>query len=188
MRRSLTILSFMCVLSEGTSHARAESWEDPSPHKVTLITVQPKVAVEMLDWGGSGKPLVLIAGIGGTAHVFDDFALLLTPHFHVYGVTRRGFGSSARPRSGYGVDRLGDDVVAVIRALGLKKPILMGHSFGGQELSDVATRYPSLISGVIYLDAVYSYDPDFEKDALYWNVEWKRQIDYDFRRSTLLSY
>jgi non-heme chloroperoxidase len=84
MRRSLTILALVSVLSEGNSHARAESWLDPSPHNATMITVQPNVAVEMLDWGGSGKSLVLIAGIGGTAHTFDDFALLLTPHFHVY--------------------------------------------------------------------------------------------------------
>jgi hypothetical protein len=32
-----------------------------------------------------------------TAHAFDDFALLLTLHFHVYGVTRRGYGDSSRP-------------------------------------------------------------------------------------------
>jgi pimeloyl-ACP methyl ester carboxylesterase len=161
----------------GLSASRAEDWHDPSPHQIRFVTVQSGVKIETLDWGGIGRPLILIAGAGDTAHVFDDFAVLLRPHFHVYGVTRRGYGDSSKPRSGYGADRLGDDVVAVIRKLNIQKPILMGHSFGGQEVSDIATRYPSLIAGAIYLDAVYSYDAASEKEALYWNVEWRQQIE-----------
>jgi non-heme chloroperoxidase len=159
------------------SASRAQDWHDPSPHQIRFVTVQSGVKIETLDWGGTGRPLILIAGAGGTAHTFDDFALLLMPHFHVYGVTRRGYGDSSRPRSGYDVDRLGDDVFAVIRKLKIQKPILMGHSFGGQEVSDIATRYPGLVAGVIYLDAMYTYDAAFDKEALYWNVEWKQQIE-----------
>jgi non-heme chloroperoxidase len=164
-----------CIL--GFSISRAEDWHDPSPHQIRFVTVQPGVKIETLDWGGTGRPLILIAGAGGSAHAFDDFAPLLTPHFHVYGVTRRGYGDSSKPPDGYDADRLGDDVVAVIRTLNIKKPILMGHSFGGQEVSDVATRYPTLIAGAIYLDAIYSYDAAAEKEALYWNVEWRQQIE-----------
>jgi pimeloyl-ACP methyl ester carboxylesterase len=40
-----------------------------------------------------------------------------------------------------------------------------------------ATRYPSLIAGAIYLDAIYSYDAASEKEALYWNIEWRQQIE-----------
>jgi non-heme chloroperoxidase len=174
-----TPVIFMLILASvlSLSTARAEDWHDPSPHQFRFVTVQPDVKIETLDWGGTGRPLILIAGAGGTAHQFDDFVLLLTPHFHVYGVTRRGYGNSSKPQSGYDVDRLGDDVVAVIHTLNIKKPILMGHSFGGQEVSDVATRYPTLIAGAIYLDAMYTYDAASEKEALYWNVEWRQQIE-----------
>jgi hypothetical protein len=41
---------------------------------------------------------------------FDTVALKLTARYHALGVTRRGFGSSSAPSSGYGADRLGDDV------------------------------------------------------------------------------
>jgi non-heme chloroperoxidase len=172
-------ITFLLVAASllGLTVSRAGDWHDPSPHQIRLVTVQPDVKIETLDWGGTGRPLILIAGAGGSAHAFDDFALLLTPHFHVYGVTRRGFGDSSKPRDGYDADRLGDDVVAVIRTLNIKKPILMGHSSGGQEVSDVATRYPTLIAGAIYLDAMYSYDATSEKEALYWNVEWRQQIE-----------
>lgn len=176
--RNAPVIFVLIVASIGAvSIASAEAWHDPSPHQIRFVTVETGVNIETLDWGGTGRPLILIAGAGGTAHTFDDFSPLLRPHFHVYGVTRRGYGDSSRPQDGYDADRLGDDVVAVIRTLNIKKPILMGHSFGGQEVSDVATRYPTLIAGVIYLDAVYSYDAASEREALYWNVEWRQQIE-----------
>src|ERR1019366_2274860 len=54
-----------------------------------------------LDWGGVGRPVVLLSGLGNTAHVFDEFAPKLAVGFHVYGVTRRGFGASSIPTDGY---------------------------------------------------------------------------------------
>src|ERR1700694_5401581 len=91
-------------------------WHDPSPHTVQFVTVDKNVKLEVLDWGGSGSPLVLLAGLGNTAHVFDDFAPKLTSEYHVFGITRRGFGASSIPASGYSADRLGDDVLAVLDA------------------------------------------------------------------------
>jgi len=119
--------------------------------------VEKGVRLELLDWGGSGRPLVLLAGGGDTAHVFDDFAPKLTASFHVYGITRRGFGESGFSPKGYGADRLGDDVLAVLDALKLEKPVLVGHSLGGEELSSVATRYPNRVAGLVYLEAAYPY-------------------------------
>jgi len=111
----------------------------------------------VLDWGGSGRPLVLLAGGGDTAHVFDDFAPKLTAGCHVYGITRRGFGASGFSAQDFAADRLGDDVLTVIDSLELARPVLAGHSLGGEELSSVATRYPDRIAGVIYLEAAYPY-------------------------------
>ncbi len=132
------------------------AWKDPSPHITQFVTVDKNVRLEVLDWGGSGRPLVLLAGGGDTAHVFDDFALKLTS-FHVYGITRRGFGESGFSSAGYGADRLGDDVLAVLDTLKLEKPALVGHSLGGEELSSVATRHPSRVAGLVYLEAGYPY-------------------------------
>jgi pimeloyl-ACP methyl ester carboxylesterase len=38
-----------------------------------MIQVEPDVKLEVLDWGGTGRPLVLLSGLGDTAHVFDKF-------------------------------------------------------------------------------------------------------------------
>src|SRR5687768_4861663 len=69
------------------------AWRDPSPHQVRWITVDSSVRLEVLDWGGSGPPLVLL-GCYLTAHAYDEFAPRLTNQFHVYGITRRGIGAS----------------------------------------------------------------------------------------------
>jgi len=131
--------------------------KDPSPHITRFVTVDEDVRLEVLDWGGSGRPLVLLAGGGDTAHAFDDFASKLTASFHVYGITRRGFGASGYSAPESGADRLGDDVLAVLEALTLKEPVLVGHSIAGQEMSSIASRHPGRVAGLVYLDAGYPY-------------------------------
>jgi non-heme chloroperoxidase len=131
------------------------TWPDPSPHRSQMAEVEPNVFVEVLDWGGSGRAIVLLAGGGNTAHVFDDFAPPLTARYHVYGITRRGYGVSSKPSGGYSVDRLADDVAAVIDRLKLEQPILIGHSVAGDELSSLGSRHAERIAGLVYLDAAY---------------------------------
>jgi non-heme chloroperoxidase len=150
----------------------AAAWRDPSPHRVQFVTVDENVRLEVLDWGGSGRPVVLLSGLGNTAHVFDEFAPKLTADYHVYGFTRRGFGASSVPASGYTADRLGDDVLAVLDSLKLTSPVLVGHSVAGRELSSVGSRHPERIAGLVYLEALYSYAYATPQEMGFWrNVE-----------------
>lgn len=133
---------------------------DTSPHSIRFVTVQDNVKLEVLDWGGSGRPVILLHGGNSTAHEFDTFAPKLTGSYHAYGITRRGCGASSSPEAtdpNYTADRLGDDVLAVISELGIDPPVLVGHSLGGQELSSIGSRHPEKIAGLIYLDAAYQY-------------------------------
>ena len=56
----------------------SRSWRDPSAHRAQFVAVEDGVRLEVLDWKGSGRPIVLLAGSGNTAHVFDGFAEKLT--------------------------------------------------------------------------------------------------------------
>jgi pimeloyl-ACP methyl ester carboxylesterase len=142
---------------ESANDNKETAFHDPSSHRILMTTVEKDVQLEVLDWGGTGRSVVLLAGSGNTAHIYDDSAPKLAENYHVFGITRRGYGASSSPPSGYSARRLGDDVVAVLDALKINRPILVGHSFAGQELSSVATRFPDKIGGAVYLDAAYSY-------------------------------
>src|SRR3954453_2715694 len=103
---------------------------DSSPHQVRFAAVDGATRLEVLDWGGSGRP-VLFVGCYLTAHVYDSIAPRLTDQFRVYGVTRRGVGASDHPSTGYDPQRRADDILGVMTALGMQKPILIGTSCGG---------------------------------------------------------
>lgn len=123
-----------------------------------FLTVEPGVQLEVLDWGGAGRSIVLLAGFGHTAHIFDNIAPeLRSATHHVYGITRRGFGFSSHPESGYTMQRLADDVLAVVDTLRLERPVLVGHTIAGQEMSLLASQHRKRLGGLVYLDAA---DPD----------------------------
>jgi non-heme chloroperoxidase len=161
----------LSLLSVVTLHAQGKI--DSSSHTVQMIPVEKDVSLEVLDWGGTGRPLVLLTGLPDTAHVFDDFAPKLTAWYHVYGITRRGRGVSSKPEpnaTNYTADRLGEDVLAVIAALHLNKPVVAGHSIAGEELSYIGSHHPEKVAGLIYLEAGYPY-------ALYDQANGELELD-----------
>jgi pimeloyl-ACP methyl ester carboxylesterase len=129
------------------------SWHDPSKHQVQFIIVEYGIRLEVLDWGGTGRPVVLLTGSGDTAHIFDDFAPKLTGFCHVYGITRRGYGASGHPDSGYTEQRLAEDVLQVLDSLKLLDPVLVGHSMAGEELTRLGDEHSDRLGGLVYLDA-----------------------------------
>ena len=75
------LLSVLVILLVGavTASPQQSAWKDSSPHAVKFVTVDENVQLEVLDWGGLGPPLVLLAGLGATAHFYDDFAEVRAP-------------------------------------------------------------------------------------------------------------
>ncbi len=145
----------LCILTSSarkTIAPETATWRDPSPHRITFVTVDNGVKLEVLDWGGNGRAVVLLAGYQ-TAHEYDDIAPKLTAFCHVYGITRRGFGASSRSESGYTAQRSAEDVLQVLDALKLDRPVLAGHSFGGLDLLTIAVQHPTLIAGLVFLDS-----------------------------------
>jgi len=145
-----------CIVARAQESA---PWQDTSKHQVQFVTVEDGVQLEVLDWGGTGRPVVLLSGYD-TAHVYDDFAVKLSETCHVYGITRRGLGASSYPDSGYTAQRSADDVLKVLDSLQLKVlPVLAGHSFGGQDLNTLGAQHSDRIAGLVYLDS--AEDPTF---------------------------
>ena len=148
-----TTIFFLVLLSSRLMCAQQSApWHDPSPHKVQFVTVEEGVRLEVLDWGGTGRPIVLLAGYQ-TAHVYDDFAPKLTELGHVYGITRRGYGASSCPNHGYTAQDSADDVLHVFDSLKLSQPVLVGHGFGGQDLITIGAQHSDRVASLVFLNS-----------------------------------
>lgn len=96
----------------------------------------------MLDWGGSGPPLVFLAGLQDVAHGFDDFAPRFLNHHHVIAITRRGYGASSQPHSGYDLATRVADLRALLDSLHLARVAFVGHLIAGDELTALLRQIP----------------------------------------------
>jgi non-heme chloroperoxidase len=179
---AVVTLWLLMFATTAPSPLRAQQRTSPAAPVARTVTVENGVNLEVLDWGGTGRPLVFLAGLGATAHDFEKLALQFTAHHHVYGITRRGFGASSKPAPtvpNYSAERLGKDVLIVIQSLKLDHPVLAGHSVAGEELSWIGSRHPDVVTGLIYLDAVdsYSFYNPAQTDMVMDMVDVRQQID-----------
>ncbi|HSG09702.1 MAG TPA: alpha/beta hydrolase, partial [Longimicrobiales bacterium] len=170
------LLALAAVLVAGCSDTGTgpEQGTDPQPTPdyplAGFVTVAPGVSLHYLDFGGEGDPVLLLAGLGNTANVFREFAPLLTDHYRVLALTRRGFGRSSQPSSGYDPATLARDIAAVLDSLGIQKIDLIGHSIAGEEMSRFAVDHPQRLGRLVYLDAAYDRTLPSESPTPVWAV------------------
>jgi pimeloyl-ACP methyl ester carboxylesterase len=130
---------------------------DPAPPLALEGFVEVNgVRLQYLDWGGSGPALILLHGLADNPHVFDDLAPAFTDRFHVIAYARRASGNSD-VKGPYDVITLTNDLHGLMDALGIAKAVLVGHSAGGDEITELAAESPERVLGIIYLDAAYDW-------------------------------
>ncbi len=110
--------------------------------------------IHYLDWGGTGKPpLLLLHGIGRVAHTFDPVASHFNESYHVMAVDLRGHGDSSwDPEGAYLVEDYVKDIEELASELGLSNLVLWGNSTGGRVAQVFAGRNPGLVAAVIVED------------------------------------
>jgi non-heme chloroperoxidase len=158
MKRALLSLAAHALFSVAPvlTLADQDTWKDTSSHKQGFLTVDT-IRLEYLDWGGSGQTVVFLAGLGNTGHIFDDIAPKFTNNFRVLALTRRGYGKSDKPQTGYDLVTLINDVRQLLDALQIERAILVGHSLGGLEAAKFAEAFPQRVHKLVYLDSAYAY-------------------------------
>jgi pimeloyl-ACP methyl ester carboxylesterase len=77
------------------------------------------------------------------------------PGARIYAPDLRGYPGTDRPREGYDVFTLTDDIKAVIEALGLEKPVLVSHDWGGALGWIFAHRYSHLIRRLVVVNCTH---------------------------------
>ena len=104
---------------------------------------------------GSGKPLVLIPGWSQTAAQFKHQIEGLSDKYRVIAIDMRGHGESDKPQTGYRLRDFTEDVRQLIKNLELRKPAYVGHSWGGNIGTVLASDAPDLISRAFLEDPVF---------------------------------
>ena len=116
--------------------------------------------IHVLEWSQEGVPLVLVHGFGNDAHIWDDFAPLVAPHYRVVAVDLRGHGDSDHdPERRYQWNDHVRDLEAVTAALGIERLVLVGHSLGGRTSLLFAGRHPERMAGLVVVDTGPEHDP-----------------------------
>jgi len=112
-----------------------------------------KLRVET-DGSGSGTPVLLVHGGGADRSHWHAVVPLLGIDRTVVTFDQRGYGESEPPTD---MDRslgaMASDVLAVVAATGLQRPVIVGHSYGGAVAAEAVARSPDRFSGAVFLDA-----------------------------------
>ena len=104
------------------------------------------------DWGGDGRPVLLLHGLASTCHIWDLVAPLLAEDFRVVALDQRGHGLSAQVEDGFDFATVSGDAAAFIGFLGWDRPVIAGHSWGADVALELAAAHPELASGLIFVD------------------------------------
>jgi pimeloyl-ACP methyl ester carboxylesterase len=99
-----------------------------------------------------GTPIVLLHGLASSLRIWDFVAPILAQRFRVVAVDQRGHGLSTKPDDGYGFEEVGADLEAFVKLLGLDRPVVVGHSWGGSVAVRFGTDYPELTRGLVLVD------------------------------------
>lgn len=110
--------------------------------------------VHYLDWGRVGAPpLVLLHRINGTAHSFDEIALMLSQEFHVMAIDLPGHGETSwDPRGAYLVEDSVRVLESFIDSIGLDRLVLLGNSTGGRIAQVYAGLHPGRMEALVVED------------------------------------
>ena len=104
------------------------------------------------DWGGSGTPIVLLHGLASTCRIWDLVAPILSDDFAVVALDQRGHGESDKPDRGYDFATVSGDLHGFIEALKLERPVIAGHSWGGDVALEYAVARPGVPRGLCFVD------------------------------------
>jgi pimeloyl-ACP methyl ester carboxylesterase len=104
------------------------------------------------EWAGGEPPALLLHGIGNYGRVWEFVAAEIAGRLRLVAPDARGHGDSVAPESGYRPEDFVADAIAVMDAVALSRPIVVGHSMGGAHAMALAGLHPDRVRGLVLVD------------------------------------
>jgi pimeloyl-ACP methyl ester carboxylesterase len=156
LARSAVLLASVLLAGCGTAPSTASPVASPSPSQIAgLVQIGGGRGLEMFC-RGTGQPAVILdAGLGNTADVWDAVETRLSDVTTVCAYDRAGLGGSDPRPLPHGAGSAADDLEALLHTSGLRPPFVMvGASYGGLVIQLFARRHPAETAGVVLVDAI----------------------------------
>src|SRR6476619_5048046 len=149
MRRSAcSLLMLACILTP----VRAAD-DETKPVKKT-IKAEDGVNLVCEIRGKGDTALIFLHGWCGDREYWKHQVEVFTADYRVVALDQAGHGESGKGRKAWTADGLAGDVEVVVKALGLKRVILVGHSMGGPVALLAAKRMPGTVVAVMGVDTL----------------------------------
>ena len=115
---------------------------------------------------GQGKAIVFLHGFVGSIADWACQIPVLSPEYRVIAPEHRGHGDSAAPawEEDYSIPIFADDVLGLLKALGVAKCCLVGHSMGGFISLEVALKHQDMLAALVLVDTSsghFDMDPEY---------------------------
>lgn len=117
--------------------------------------------------GGDKPPFILLHGITDSGRTWAPVAEVLAETYDVIMPDAYGHGLSARIDSNLPKQSHVDHLCGLIDALGLERPLMMGHSMGAGTVADIASQYPDLPGAIVLEDPAWrDLDPAISAEEI----------------------
>lgn len=103
---------------------------------------------------GDGPPVVLLHGFPETSFAWRFQIPALASRYHVIAPDLRGYGETDKPASGYDKRTMANDIVALLKDIGIGRFALVGHDRGARVATRLVKDHPELVDRLVVMDNV----------------------------------
>jgi pimeloyl-ACP methyl ester carboxylesterase len=124
---------------------------DPDEGRLRFARVRTREGRIATMEAGTGRPVLMLHGLGGTKISFLPTVAALAPSYRMVAMDIPGFGDSDKPIASYDAEFMARWAVALLDSLGIDKADVLGHSMGGRVALELGMRHPDRVRGLMLM-------------------------------------
>ena len=176
MKSKLFLAILILVTTGCTEHAKIAKLPVPYRNWESNSIMSNGIRLHYWRTGGENKPVIIMAhGITDYGLNWATLASKFESEYDIIMYDERGHGFSEKPDGPYSLETHMEDLVGLINALEIDRPILIGHSMGGSIAAITAATYPNLPAAVVLEDP--PMDELLERLTVDIHEDWKGMVE-----------